>query len=172
VNSRGGERVTAPARIGSLLRKQRLKVATYLRDLAQQLETGDRTADAVVIILSDGDIHTPFWLGHREWALLTRATAAISEERSRQSGWGCSPEENAERRARWRQQEYERQEAYNRSHPFGCICGRRCKSQPGLNRHITIERGRQWPSGDHGPELEVSHKPVLSLVPIEREGGA
>ncbi len=38
-------------------------------------------------------------------------------------------------RVRWREQAEERQAEYDRTHPWQCVCGKRCKTETGLGTH-------------------------------------
>jgi len=148
-----------PMALDRVIAQRRLAVAACLNRLAERLTLGDLQADAVLIVLSEGDIHRPFWQGHYEWPRLNRATNAVSEEASRQRGWGCSPEENAARRVTLVQKEREKVEAYEREHPHACICSDRFKSRRGLDQHIGRTR-----YGQHGV-APIPETPSFQVVP-------
>ena len=100
--------------------------------------------DAMLVVLSEGDVHYPYFAGYRDWRTARAAGAAVGEEEQRQSGssFALSPEEHAERRAGWANQEAERVAAIEGAHPYRCTCGGWFKSRGGLTNHIRLRNAR------------------------------
>lgn len=132
--------------------RARAEVVKYLRTLADYLEDDnlldsfDDTevdADAIIIVLSDGDVHRAYWHGYSGYdrTRFHRAQHAISEtevcQRNKQRGWEFeTATQSAERRRAL--DEYQRREetAFNVEHPLHCECGRQFKTQRGLDLHV------------------------------------
>lgn len=127
--------------------------AAYLRRLADAIADGRLPATAVMTVVSDEDVHRPFWLGYSDWAVLMQATNAVSEERSRRNGYGSTPEEIAERRRKNREIAEKRQQDHEAAHPVVCDCGDRFKTERG---HAAHKRSwaRRWNEADkHNTQL-------------------
>ncbi len=109
--------------------------AVYLRRIATALEEGSLPGDAVLVIVSDEDVHRPFWEGYHEWPRLWRAAHAVDEEKARRSGYGCSPEENAERRRKLQEHHDTQVRLAQEATPFVCACSDRFKTERGHTAH-------------------------------------
>lgn len=121
--------------------------AAHLRRLATAIEDGRLPGTAVLTVVSDDDVHRPFWLGYSDWGVLSNAANAVSEERSRRNGYGSTPEEIAERRRKNREATAASLLAHEAEYPFVCACNDRFKT---LRGHAAHQRSwaRRWQQGD------------------------
>lgn len=150
--------------VGKLASTRETDVLAFLKRAVAALEHGSVKADAVYLVLSEGDIHRPAWQGFDDWFQLRRAATAHEEERLRRSGFGKSPEENAARRQEARVKRAADQWAEMFAEPYRCRCRERFKTIRGWSQHVNLQvtryrRLREQASGGeephqlvHGPE--------------------
>lgn len=135
----------------------RLRVAEYLRDVADNVEAGiyptDHTrrfdAEALIIVLSSAeDVHVPLWCFYRDAERFTHARHA-----SDHAAWNHgTPEELAANRAALAARREEERLKYIHDHPYGCTCNDRFKTEAGRRQHWRAMERRKWESGKHEPK--------------------
>lgn len=119
-----------------------LRLAEYLRRVAQAIDAGTLPATGVIVIVSEGDIHRPFLHGYSDWRQVHAASNALFEEQMRQSGHGRSAEENAAGREANRQRAIDEREDYLVAHPWVCSCSKRFATSRGRQQHFNTAKRR------------------------------
>lgn len=123
----------APTALVVLQLRARAAVVDYLRVLARFVEEGEINADAVVAVLTVGDVHYPYYVGYRTRDRLHEAMEAI-----RQAIYSptVTPEGHASNRAAYRQAQRDEKEKHEREFPHVCKCHQRFRTERGLAMHI------------------------------------
>lgn len=114
-------------------------VVTFLRDIAERIEAGDLSADAAVVVVSEGDVHRPGSIGYRDGKVWVNARQSLYHH---QTDSDSSPEDRADWRAVQERQKQAKQDAYDRTHPWRCACNQRFKTHRGWTIHRGAMRRR------------------------------
>ncbi len=140
-------------------------VVAFLRRAADRIEAGELGADAALIVVSEGDIHRPGRIGYRDDMTFIHARGAFYSYRFDTT----SPEEQAEWRAEQERQRQATADAYEREHPWQCVCDARFKTHRGWTSHRGAMRRRSWERPEvHATVTEVAGpepEPPVQLFP-------
>lgn len=141
---RDGEAPTRPLKERTTFTSS--EIATYLHTVAAAVENGLYDADAVLIVLTEGDIHRPYWTGHNDWSRLSRAADAPNQHRWNKD---ATPEQLAERRAKLQAIREAEAEAARQAEPYICECNNTFKTERGHTAHQRHYARNGW-GGKHG----------------------
>ena len=154
-----------PTRLASAFAQRREEIIRLLRDLADVVASSEESPDAVYVVLSEGDVHRPYWHGYQQLDRLHSAGRAFADQTGSITK---SPEEAAGERAKFRQMDRDRWETYYRDHPYSCACNfYDGKTARGLQQHITRSRNIPYErSGFRGEHKQKPPKEQETLRPL------
>lgn len=158
-------RIRDPIREVPTAEERQARVAELLRDAAQRVASGRIEADAVLIVITQGDLHQPYHVGFDTQRQLWRASGAVREV--------GTPEEQSERRRTFEERARRERREYDRAHPWHCRCGGRYGTDRGLVQHIAIRtrRHRRLALLDPGVELSCEYIGWVDPEAKEEPGG-
>lgn len=162
--------VSLPRERPVLLRRdpqQRLRVAAWLREQADNIARGIVEADAVMLVLSEGEVHRAFWHGG-----YTNERALDAANSLRERVWAArmhseyDAEAEADRRRANRVQQRQQHIDALAAKPFVCSCKERYATDRGFQQHLAIMRKQE---GQRGPYLSYCDPDGKRVSHLSRE---